>query len=203
VATNYPILMAADILLLDVVPVSYDQVQHVEMARDIAENFNKVYGHTLKVPELYLSESALIPGLDGRKMSKSYDNTIPLFTISSSQLQKLIRRYITDSTPVDAPKDADNSGLFQIYREIASVEDAARVRMQLLEGSMNWGALKDLLFDLLDQFLAKPRVRYRQLMDHPDEIDRLLRAGAEKARPRAQDMIQRVRAAIGVGAALV
>jgi tryptophanyl-tRNA synthetase len=202
---NYPILMAADILLFsaDVVPVSYDQVQHVEMARDIAENFNKAYGDTLKVPELYLSESALIPGLDGRKMSKSYNNTIPLFTISSNQLQKLIRRYITDSTPANAPKDADNSGLFQIYREIASTEDAARVRAQLLEGGMSWGALKELLFETLDQFLAEPRVRYRQLMGHPDEIDRLLRAGAERARSRARDVIQRVRAAVGVGAAFV
>jgi tryptophanyl-tRNA synthetase len=199
---NYPILMAADILLFsaDVVPVGRDQVQHVEIARDIAEYFNKVYGETLTVPDVHITEAASISGIDGRKMSKSYENTIPLFTISSSQLRKLIRRYITDSTPADAPKDADHSGLFQIYREIASGEDVARVRAQLVEGSMSWGRLKDLLFEALDHFLAEPRLRYRQLINHHEQIDYLLRAGAGKARPRAQEVMRRVRAAIGVDA---
>jgi tryptophanyl-tRNA synthetase len=196
---SYPVLMAADIILFsaDVVPVGRDQSQHVEYARDIAQRFNHIYGNTLKVPELLLSPTAAnIIGSDGRKMSKSYGNQIPLFA-ESGPLKKIIRRYKTDSSGADEPKDAEGSGLFQIYREIAPAEGAADVRKALEAGEMSWGALKDLVFETVDGFLAEPRERYRELMADKRQIDRILLAGAERARPEARDLIARTRSAIG------
>lgn len=200
---SYPVLMAADIILFSahVVPVGRDQSQHVEYARDIAQRFNHAYGNTLRVPELLISPTAAnIIGSDGRKMSKSYGNQIPLFA-ESPALKKIIRRYKTDSSGADEPKDAENSGLFQIYREIVpagSANDAAAdVRKALEAGEMTWGALKDLVFETLDGFLEEPRERYRELMADRRQIDRILLAGAERAKPEARELLARTREAIG------
>lgn len=195
----YPILMAADILLFsaDAVPVGKDQSQHLEVARDIAQKFNHAYGDVLKVPELLLSPTAAsIIGSDGQKMSKSYDNTLPLFADTDS-LRKLIRRYKTDSTGANDPKDPENSGLFQIYGEVAAPDDVAKVRHELESGDMSWGRLKDLVFETLDCFLEEPRVRYHELLADKAQIHRILAEGADRARPDAQRLLARVREAVG------
>jgi len=196
---SYPVLMAADIILFSshVVPVGRDQSQHVEYARDIAQRFNHAYGNTLRVPELLLSATAAnIVGSDGRKMSKSYGNQIPLFA-ESAPLKKIIRRYKTDSSGANDPKDAEASGLFQIYREIATAEEAAGMKKALETGEMTWGACKDLTYDCVDAFLEEPRARYRELMADVRQIDRILLAGAERARPEARELLARTREAIG------
>lgn len=196
---SYPVLMAADIILFSshVVPVGRDQSQHVEYARDIAQRFNHAYGNTLRVPELLLSPTAAnIVGSDGRKMSKSYGNQIPLFA-DSAPLKKIIRRYKTDSSGANDPKDAAASGLFQIYRELASPEDTAAMKKSLETGEMTWGACKDVTFECVDAFLEEPRARYRELMADVRQIDRILIAGAEQARPEARELLARVREAIG------
>jgi tryptophanyl-tRNA synthetase len=195
---SYPVLMAADILLFstDLVPVGRDQAQHVEIARDIAERFNKVYGDVLHLPKLWIREQAAsIPGLDGRKMSKSYGNTIPLFC-SSEELYRLIRKFKTDSTSADEGKDTTSSGLFQIYREIAPPEDASKVAAMLASGELSWMEMKERLFETLDRFLAEPRARYQELIADTAVIDRILAEGAERARPRAVELMERVRRAI-------
>ena len=203
---NYPVLMAADILVMaaDVVPVGRDQVQHVEYARDIAERFNQSYGerHALRLPEHVTSEDEgehTMPGLDGRKMSKSYDNTIPLLG-DREDLRKLVRRMKTDSTPVEAPKDPDSSTLFQIYRQFADEAGTAAVRERLAAGGLGWGEMKELLFEQLDAVLADPRERYRQLMDDRRELDAILARGGECARERARAVLRGVRGAVGIDA---
>jgi tryptophanyl-tRNA synthetase len=201
---NYPVLMAADILIMDadVVPVGRDQVQHIEYTRDIAERFNQTYRerHAIKLPRNLTSDdvdSNAMPGLDGRKMSKSYDNTIPLFC-EPARLRKLVRRLKTDSTPVEEPKDPDSSAAFAIYRQFAEGEDVEKLRARLEAGGMGWGELKDVLFEQLDAVLAGPRERYQGLMDDRAELDAILERGAEKARARAQRVLGRARAAIGI-----
>jgi tryptophanyl-tRNA synthetase len=196
---GYPLLMAADIILLssDVVPVGQDQAQHVEMARDIAEKFNLTYGDVLKVPQLLVRPTAAsILGRDGRKMSKSYGNVLPLFA-ETDELHKLIRRFKTDSTAPDEPKDPETTGLFQIYRELAPPADVEKVKEALEDGRMSWKELKDLTFEFLDQFLREPRRRYRELMSDRSQLQRILLDGSERARPEAADLLARVRAAIG------
>jgi len=195
----YPVLMAADILLFsaDVVPVGRDQSQHVEMTRDIAEKFNLTFGDVLTIPELVVSAtSANILGLDGRKMSKSSGNVLPLFA-GPDEMGRLIRRFKTDSTGADEPKDPESTGLFQIYREIAAPDDTRRIRAALEAGGMSWKDLKETVFGLLDAFLAGPRERYRELMADKAQIQRVLAAGAERARPQAAELLARVRHAVG------
>ncbi len=202
---NYPVLMAADILLMDsdVVPVGKDQSQHVEYAADIAGSFNHLFGderHALKIPQLVVPDAETgktLPGLDGRKMSKSYGNTIPLF-VSESQLKKLVRRIPTDSTPVEAPKDPDSSSAFQILEQFAPVDVTIDTRKRLEAGGMGWGDLKNLLFDVLNDQLGPLRVRYDALMEPGSELDGVLTAGAEKARARARVVLTRVREATGI-----
>lgn len=202
---SYPILMAVDILIMetDVVPVGKDQVQHVEYAADIAGSFNHVYGHAyeLKIPQPLIPESdggQALPGVDGRKMSKSYGNTIPLF-VEASKLQKLIRRIPTDSTPVDEPKDPDSSSVFQILEQFASPGEVVEVRKRLEAGGMGWGDLKNELFEVLDDLLAPLRERYDALMEPTSELDELLVRGAEHARRRAGPVLAGVKKAIGTG----
>ena len=201
---DYPVLMAADILVMgaDVVPVGRDQVQHVEYARDIAERFNLAYGErfALTLPEHVTAADAgesTMPGLDGRKMSKSYDNTIPLFC-DRDTLSKLVRRMKTDSTPVDEPKDPDASSLFAIYRQFAAPADRDALRARLIAGGVGWGEVKDAVFETLDAILAGPRARYDALMADRAALDAILVAGAERARSRAREILDATRGAIGI-----
>lgn len=201
---NYPILMAADILQFeaDAVPVGKDQVQHVEYARDIAVAFNHYYGERfqIKLPKALTSEdeeSNAMPGLDGRKMSKSYGNTIPLFC-SRSELRKLVRRIATDSTPVEAPKDPDKSSVFGVYKQFASPEDVEAVAARLRAGGMGWGELKDVLFEELDRTLSEPRERYNELMADRKQLDAILATGNAQARDRVSKFLKSVRRAIGI-----
>jgi tryptophanyl-tRNA synthetase len=201
---NYPVLMAADILLMDsdVVPVGKDQSQHVEYAADIAGSFNHLFGDhfKLKIPKLVTPESdngKTLPGIDGRKMSKSYGNTIPLF-LSESQLKKLVRRMPTDSTPVEEPKTPDSSPVFQILEQFASSDVVSDTRKRLEAGGMGWGEIKNLLFEVLNNQLGPLRARYDSLMEPGSELDDILAAGAERARTRARAVLGNVRSAIGI-----
>jgi len=201
---NYPILMAVDILIMeaDVVPVGGDQVQHVEIAADIAGSFNHVYGSEfrLTVPRALVPEGdtgQALPGLDGRKMSKSYDNTIPLFA-PRTQLKRLVRRIPTDSTPVEEPKDPDTSAVFQLLEHFAPEDVTLHARRRLAAGDMGWGELKNLLYDVLDEQLTPMRERYEVLMQPGSVLDDVLAAGADKARKRAAPIVHNVRRAIGI-----
>ncbi|MEO7194056.1 MAG: tryptophan--tRNA ligase [Pseudonocardiaceae bacterium] len=201
---NYPVLMAVDILIMeaDVVPVGRDQMQHVEIAADIAGSFNHVYGDsfTFKIPQAVVPDAETgrtLPGVDGRKMSKSYDNTIPLFC-GEAQLKKMVRRIPTDSTPVEEPKDPDSSTIFQILDQFAEPEIVAGTRRRLREGGIGWGDLKNQLFEVLNAQLSPLRERYNALMEPDSELDALLAAGAEKARKRAVPVLAQVRKAVGI-----
>ncbi|WP_195575168.1 tryptophan--tRNA ligase [Paenibacillus sp. 1001270B_150601_E10] len=195
---TYPILMAADILLFqtDKVPVGKDQIQHVEIARDIAERFNHHYGDTFKLPNYVVDEhTAVIPGLDGRKMSKSYGNTIPLFA-SSQKLKKMINRIVTDSTPPNEPKNPDESSIFLLYREFASSEQTNALRKKYQSG-ISWGEAKQALFEVMNNDLEKPRRTFIELMADPAQIEQILLEGAQKARALATPMLEKVRGKIG------
>ncbi|HEX5419536.1 MAG TPA: tryptophan--tRNA ligase, partial [Gammaproteobacteria bacterium] len=196
---NYPVLMAADILMFrgERVPVGRDQLQHLEMTRDIAARFNHHFGEHLVLPEALIHENtAVIAGLDGRKMSKSYGNIIPLFA-SREELRRLVFRIKTDSTPPEAPKDSGTSTLFQLYRAFAAPEETAALAAEYASG-IGWGAVKERLFEYLDGMLAGPRTRYGELVADPGAIERTLRAGAEKARAEAGPYLAQLRAAVGL-----
>jgi tryptophanyl-tRNA synthetase len=195
----YPVLMAADILMFNAhkVPVGRDQVQHIEMARDIAASFNHRYGEHFVLPEAAIEESvALLPGLDGRKMSKSYDNTIPLFT-PREQLRKLIAGIVTDSRAPGEPKDTEGSALFQIYEAFASVEETVALRAAFAAG-ISWADAKQTLFERIDREVAPLRARYETLMANPAEVEAILLAGAKRARALSQPFITRLRYAVGL-----
>jgi tryptophanyl-tRNA synthetase len=201
---NYPVLMAVDILIMgtDVVPVGKDQLQHVEYAADIAGAFNHLYGDTyrLKIPRPLVPDAdnrRRLPGLDGRKMSKSYNNTIPLFTTEAA-LKKLVRRIPTDSTPVEEPKDADSAAVFQILEQFATPDESNALRTRLAAGGMGWGELKNELFEVLNRELGPLRAVYDALMEPDSELDQILADGAKRARAKAQPVLDGVRAAVGV-----
>ena len=195
---TYPILMAADILLYntDVVPVGADQKQHVEFARDIAGYFNHTYGEIFKLPEPVISADAgIIPGLDGRKMSKSYDNIIPLFA-PESELKKKIMRIITDSKLPDEPKNPDESTIFQLYRQFANVDEIADMRARFERGGMGYGDAKRILFEKINSVLSGPRAEYERLMSNTSELDNVLASGAARARAVAEKTYERVHRAM-------
>jgi len=196
---SYPVLMAADILLFDtdLVPVGQDQRQHVEIARDIALRMNHVYGEgLLKLPAALVdANTATVPGLDGRKMSKSYDNTLPLF-LPRDKLKKAVNRIVTDSSPPGTPKDPATSVVFQIFEQVASKPEVEQLR-QRYQAGIGWGDAKAQLFEVLDQLLARPREQYNALMADTNHIERLLAEGAERARKIAGPVMDRVRQAIG------
>ncbi|MCK9900297.1 tryptophan--tRNA ligase [Parafrankia colletiae] len=201
---NYPVLMAVDILIMgsDVVPVGQDQVQHVEYAADIAGSFNHLFGadYSLKIPEAIIPtgvNARTMPGTDGRKMSKSYGNTIPLFA-PPSRLRKLVRGIVSDSTPVEEPKDPDSSAAFQIFENFATPEAVKEMRVRLEQGGTGWGELKNALFETLDTWLTPLRARYEELIAPGSELDAILAAGGEKARDRARPVLAGARRAIGV-----
>ncbi|KAI7254784.1 hypothetical protein KC345_g11221 [Hortaea werneckii] len=196
---TYPILMAADILLFqsDKVPVGKDQIQHVEIARDIAEGFNRNYGDTFKLPDYIVGENtAVIPGLDGRKMSKSYNNTIPLFE-SAETLKKLIRKIKTDSTLPHERKDPDTSNIFLLYKEFATPAQVQDLRNRYLSG-ISWGEAKQELFQAVNAFLEEPRKKYNDLMAAPELIDQILYEGARKARAIAIPLLAKVKLKLGL-----
>lgn len=184
---SYPVLMAADILMFNAhkVPVGRDQIQHVEMARDIGQRFNHLFGQGKEfftMPEALIEESvATLPGLDGRKMSKSYDNTIPLFS-SAKDMKDAISRIVTDSRAPGEAKDPDNAHLFTLFQAFATQAQADEFRSELLQG-LGWGEAKNRLFQLLDNQLGEARERYHQLIERPSDLEDILQAGAKKAAP--------------------
>ena len=199
----YPVLMAADILAFDAhkVPVGRDQIQHIEMARDIAQRFNHLHGRDFFVlPEVQIEETvATLPGLDGRKMSKSYDNTIPLFAGGAKALREAIMRIVTDSRAPGEPKDPDNSSLYSLFRAFADAAESAAFRQSLLDG-IGWGEAKQRLFERIETEVAPMRDRYEALIARPDEIEAILRDGAAKALAIATPKLAAIRNAIGLRA---
>ncbi len=197
---NYPILMAADILLYSAhkVPVGQDQKQHLEIARDIAQAFNQQYGEILVLPEPIINEAVkTIPGIDGRKMSKSYDNVIPLYQ-TPKKLKKRINQIVTDSKGVEDVKDPETCNLFAIYQYFASEAQAAEMATAYKKGGLGYGHIKGELFELVDAFVSEGREVYEQHMRHPKELDKILALGAEKARAIARPKLVEVRKAIGM-----
>ena len=195
----YPVLMAADILMFNAhqVPVGRDQIQHIEMARDMAASFNHRYGEHFVLPEAAIEESvATLPGLDGRKMSKSYNNTIPLFA-SPAQLKKLIAGIKTDSRAPGEPKDTEGSALFQIYQAFATPAETADLRQAYADG-IAWGEAKQILFERIDHEIAPMRETYEALLRNPDRLEDLLLAGAAKARRIATPFTAQLRHAVGL-----
>lgn len=196
----YPVLMAADILLFNAhqVPVGRDQVQHIEMARDFGQRFNHLYGEHFTLPEAAIEEHvATLPGLDGRKMSKSYDNTIPLFA-PREQLKKLIAGIVTDSRAPGEAKDAANSNVFQLYQAFASAEETAAMRQAYADG-IGWGDAKQKLFERIDAEVAPQREKYEALMAKPADIEAILRDGAARLRAQhATPLLARLREAVGL-----
>jgi tryptophanyl-tRNA synthetase len=195
----YPILMAADILLFKAkkIPVGKDQVQHIEMARDIAARFNHLYGEHFVLPEAVIrEETAVLKGLDGRKMSKSYDNTIPIFAPEKT-LRKLILKIKTNSLPAEAPKDPDSCTLFSLYQAFASPEEVEKMRQRYRAG-IAWGEMKQLLFEYLNAHFREARMRYEALLQSPQEIERKLQEGAAKAREYAVPFMRQIRRAVGI-----
>lgn len=200
---SYPMLMAADILMFNAkqVPVGRDQIQHLEMARDIAQRFSHLYGNGREMfvlPEALIEAStATLPGLDGRKMSKSYNNTIPLFEGGRKQLRDTIGRIVTDSRLPGEAKQAEGSQLYTLYQAFASADESAAFK-HALEDGMGWGEAKQALFERIDRDIAPMRDVYDSLIARPDEIDDILLEGARKARAIAQPVMAELRAAVGL-----
>ncbi len=195
----YPVLMSADILAFNAhqVPVGKDQVQHIEIARDIAARFNHIYGEVFVLPAAQVDEqSHTLPGLDGRKMSKSYGNTIPLFA-PSKQLRKSVMQIVTNSQLPEEPKDPTGCTVFQLYRAFATPEQVAALAQRYATG-IGWGEAKQQLFELLDALLTEPRQQYDALMADTRQIDLILQQGAERARAVARPILQQVRQAVGL-----
>lgn len=197
---TYPVLMAADILLYqaEIIPVGKDQKQHVEITRDIALRFNSLYGDIFTLPEPMIQEEvAVIPGIDGQKMSKSYDNTIEIFE-EESALTKKVMRIVTDSTPVSEPKDPDRCNLFALYRLFAPQEKTEAMRDRYLKGGLGYGEVKKELVGLIWDYFAPYRAKRRELARDPGEVIRILKKGAEKTRAEAVKTLDRVRRATGI-----
>jgi tryptophanyl-tRNA synthetase len=198
---NYPLLMAADILLYDadVVPVGKDQLQHLELTRDAANRVNHVFGEgLLVVPEARITEAPLVLGLDGRKMSKSYGNAIPLFA-PSKKLRKTVMKIVTGSETLEEPKQPEGTTVFELYKLVAPEEKVAEMADKLRAGGYGWGHAKQDLYEALEAVLGPKRETYHALRADGEKLDRLLLEGAERVRPIARRTLDRVRAAIGIG----
>ena len=196
---GYPVLMAADILMFNAnqVPVGRDQIQHIEMARDIAGRFNHIYGEHFVLPEAVIDEhGATLVGMDGRKMSKSYNNTIPLFE-PEKKLRKLINKIKTNSLEPGEPKDPSGCALFSIYQAFASAKEVADIRVRYAEG-IAWGEMKQVLFEKINTHIAPARERYEALLEAPEHIEQELRDGAEKARAISVPFMKELRKAVGI-----
>ena len=196
---NYPILMSADILLFspNLVPVGGDQVQHLEMTRDIAQKFNHIYKTNLfTVPKALIRDQKILPGLDGQKMSKSYNNEIPLF-LESKKMHKLIRKIKTDSLPAETPKDTANCLIFQIYKRFASEEEIQNLKDRYAKG-IGWGAVKDILFYKLEDYFKAKKEVYDHYMSQPSELEKILKTGSEKVREEARGFLNQVKKTVGL-----
>ncbi len=196
---SYPILMAADILLFNAnkVPVGRDQLQHIEMTRDIAARFNHIYGEYFALPEAVIDgNGSILAGLDGRKMSKSYHNTIPLFE-SERMLKKLINKIKTNSIEPHEPKDTSDCTLFSMYKAFAKPDEVAEVERRYAEG-IGWGEMKSMLFGKVNEEIAPARDRYKELLLQPDYIEEQLQIGAAKARTFSQPFMAELREAVGI-----
>lgn len=200
---SYPVLMAADILMFNAnkVPVGRDQIQHVEMARDMAQRFNHLFASKkqplLTLPEYQVDDDvAVLQGLDGRKMSKSYGNTIPLF-LPEKQLKKHINKIKTNLLEPGEPKDPDTSTVFQIWKAFANEQQQAEMRQAFADG-IAWGEAKKQLFELINAELAEPRERYNELLAKPSYVEDILQAGAEKARGYSEPLLAKLRESVGI-----
>jgi len=197
---SYPVLMAADILIYDsdAVPVGRDQKQHVEITRDLAIKINETYGEILKLPEPRIhAQTETVPGLDGQKMSKSYGNTIDIFA-TDKEMRKRVMSIVTDSTPVEAPKDPDASSIAQLYSLVSTAEETAALRAAFAQGGMGYGDFKKQLFERLWEFFSPMRARREEILAQPDYIDAVLKEGAERANTVANKVMARVRSAVGL-----
>lgn len=197
---TYPVLMAADILLFNAerIPVGKDQKQHLEITRDIAERFNQVYGEIFVLPEPMISDDiAVIPGIDGQKMSKSYNNTINIFEDEAS-LKKKIMRIVTDSTPVEAPKNPETCNLFALYKLFAEPGKTETLKERYIKGGIGYGEVKKELFGLIWEYFAPFREKRKLLQNNKGDIAAILKKGAEKTRPIAHETMQRVKKAVGL-----
>jgi len=198
----YPCLMDADILMFksNVVPVGKDQKQHVEFSRDVAERFNKQYGRDIFVlPEpIIQAETDIIPGLDGRKMSKSYGNTIEIF-LEPKELKAKIGKIVTNSQPIEEPKDPDKCNVFALYKLFATEEQSTALAARYRAGGMGWGHAKEALRELLEERLSAPREKYKALLSDTAQIDKILAYGAEKARTVSKPFMEEIRATVGIG----
>lgn len=195
----YPVLMTSDIILYDAefVPVGKDQQQHLEIARDIAASFNAQYGETFVLPEAKIDEQLMtIPGIDGQKMSKSYGNTIDIF-LPDKQLKKQILSIVTDSTPLEAPKDPDTDNVFAIYKLLATPEQTEALRQKYLDGNYGYGHAKQALFELIIEKYKQERATFNFYMENPDQLEEKLTQGEEKARVVANKVLNRVREKLG------
>ncbi len=196
---TYPVLMTADIILYDAnfVPVGKDQRQHLEMARDIANSFNVMYGETFVLPEASIQEEVMtVPGTDGQKMSKSYGNIIDIF-LPDKELRKQIMSIVTDSTPMEAPKNPDTDNVFAIYKLIASEEQTESLKQKYLAGNFGYGHAKQELFELIIQKYAKERERFNHYMNNLADLEKQLEHSEEKARFIARNLLQKVRNKLG------
>ena len=197
---SYPVLMAADIVTFDAnfVPVGKDQKQHVEIARDIAGAFNSTFGSVLQLPQPLITEEVMtVPGIDGQKMSKSYNNIIPVFS-TPDEIRKIIAKVKTDSSKVEEPKDPDKDTLYNIYKLLASADDVKAFRKRYVDGGLSWKEAKDTLADKVIDYFAPARARYNELMNNKVEIHKILKANAEKAKVVAEGTLARVRKAVGI-----
>lgn len=196
---TYPVLMASDILLYDAnyVPVGKDQLQHLEMTRDIAKSFNHHYGDTFVIPEPLIDERVMIvPGIDGQKMSKSYNNFINIF-LPEKELKKVVLSIVTDATPLEAPKNPDTCNVFALYKLLASDAQTATMRGNYLKGGYGYGHAKNALFELILEKFQKERDVYNYYMNNTTELENKLKIGADKARIIAQNILEKVRSKLG------
>jgi len=196
---NYPILQAADILLYqpDLVPVGQDQKQHIEMTRDIAQTFNNLYGETFKIPEPSIKkEVAVVPGTDGQKMSKSYDNTIDIFA-PDNILKKQVMGIVTNSVPVEDPKDPKSCNVFQLYKLIASKEEVTDLESKYIKGGFGYGDAKKLLLEKILHHFDSARKKYLSLLSDKKSVEQILNAGAKKAKEQAEKTLSEVKKKIG------
>ena len=196
---TYPVLMAADIILYDadIVPVGQDQQQHLEITRDIASAFNHQFGETFVIPEVRIDENVMtVPGTDGEKMSKSYGNIIDIF-LPEKKLRKQVMSIITDSTPMEAPKDPESCNVFALYKLLANEEQTEAMRKNYLGGNYGYGHSKQELFELIVNKYAEPRKTFQHYMDHTDELERKLEGGEKKAQEIAREVLGRVQNKLG------